>query len=409
MRIRDLGYSPGTFPTGPSNSVLDVPGVGVGQVTLPTTSDLKDVPGERPCPKKGVTVILPRPVDSIHIPCHAGTHTFNGNGELTGRAPIEDWGFINMPIVLTNSCSLGACYDGSWDFMMSVQDRRNTDALQRAREYGTPVVGETADWWINSTVRETKISAKHVAECFENVKTREQGGEVLEGSYGGGAGMTCQQYKGGTGTASRIVDGQEGKTGFTVGVVVQTNYGHRQHLQIGGIPMGRIFGGPAKAHKHAPDSSQPMDKKIDDGSLLVIIFTDAPLLPHQLNRLARHATVGVAQVGTYGIGRTFSGDIFLAVSTAEHPIEQLTGENVTIGKTTETYKVDVVKNESIDAYFEAVAEATEEAILNSMVGARDGMAGMDGGFVEGLPVDRVRELLSKYRAPMLSEIERAST
>ncbi|GAM83411.1 hypothetical protein ANO11243_013990 [Dothideomycetidae sp. 11243] len=399
MRIRDLGYNPGVIPTGPSNSVLDVPGVGVGQVTLPTSASTRDELDEngRPCSKKGLTVILPRPADQVHIPCHAGYHIFNGNGELTGLAAVADWGFINMPIVLTNSCSVGVCYDGAWDFMMSTQEKRGISSLQCAREYGTPLVGETADWWINSAVKETRLRSEDVTQCFSNVKTRDQGGEVLEGSYGGGAGMTCHEYKGGTGTASRIVGGEGGGKEYTVGVLVQTNYGRRRFLQIGGLPMGRIFGGPAKPRKRTEEAAP---ERVDGGSLLVIVMTDAPLMTHQLNRLARHATVGVAQLGR-AVGMTFSGDIFLAVSTADHPVEQLRGPNSVIGKTTETYAVDAVKNESIDAYFEAVAEATEEAILNSMVGARDGMATMDGDFVEGLPVDRVKELLSKYSYPLL--------
>lgn len=399
MRIRDLGYNPGVKSTGQTNSILDVPGVGISQVTVPTTANAEAIAKEKgkPCAKKGLTVLLPRPAEKCHFPSYAATHIFNGNGELTGRAPIADWGFINMPIVLTNSCSLGICYDTAQDFMYDLYNKHGFDLMDMARNYGTPVVGETADWWINSDIRATKIDPSDVQKCFEGIKTREEGGEVLEGSYGGGAGMTCNGYKGGTGTASRLVGGEFGGTEYVLGVLVQTNYARTADLQIGGVPVGPIL---VKEGEQAAAEAKKLEVakgRAEAGSLLVIIMTNAPLLTHQLDRLARHATVGVAQVSTYGVGRTFSGDIYLAISTAEHEAEQLRNKEGKIGRTTETYTVDVVKNESIDAYFEAVAEATEEAILNSMVGARDGMVGLDGTVIEGLPVDRIKELLARYR------------
>ncbi|PSK51610.1 hypothetical protein B9Z65_2877 [Elsinoe australis] len=399
MRIRDLGYNPGVKPTGQTNSILDVPGVGISQVTVPTTASAEAIAKEKgkPCAKKGLTVLLPRPAEKCHLPSYAATHIFNGNGELTGRAPIADWGFVNMPIVLTNSCSLGICYDSAQDFMYDLYNKHGFNLMDMARNYGTPVVGETADWWINSDIRATRIGPSDVKKCFEGIKTREEGGEVLEGSYGGGAGMTCNGYKGGTGTASRLVGGEFGGTEYVLGVLVQTNYARTADLQIGGVPVGPIL---VKEGEQAAAEAKKLEVakgRAEAGSLLVIIMTNAPLLTHQLDRLARHATVGVAQVSTYGVGRTFSGDIYLAISTAEHEAEQLRNKEGKIGRTTETYTVDVVKNESIDAYFEAVAEATEEAILNSMVGARDGMVGLDGTLIEGLPVDRIKELLARYR------------
>lgn len=195
MRIRDLGYSPGLKPTGPTNSVLDVPGVGVGQVTLPTSTKAEELAKQtgKPCAKKGLTVILPRPADQAYIPCHAATHIFNGNGELTGRGQIADWGFINMPIVLTNSCSVGVCFDGAQDFMLDLHAKRGASSLEVSRNYGTAVVGETADWWINSDLRDSKLTSELVTECFAKVKTASDGGVVEEGSYGGGAGMTCHE------------------------------------------------------------------------------------------------------------------------------------------------------------------------------------------------------------------------
>lgn len=214
--------------------------------------------------------------------------------------------------------------------------------------------------------------------------------------------IRIHRYKGGTGTASRLVGGEgpESKQ-FTLGVLVQTNYGRQLDLQIGGVPIGRILAKEGSSASIDPrKKSEVAGGRTEAGSLLVIMITDAPLLPHQLDRLARHAVVGTAQVGTHGVGRTFSGDIFLAVSTAPHPKEQVVGDNVKIGRTIQTYQIDVVKNESIDAFFEAAAEATEEAILNSMVGGREGMVGLDGLEIKGLPVERVKELLSQHKAPI---------
>ncbi|KAG8627500.1 hypothetical protein KVT40_004983 [Elsinoe batatas] len=373
MRIRDLGYSPGVMPTGPKNTILDVPGVGLAQVTVPTDPENEKAAKEqgKPCAVKGLTVILPRPKDKCWLPSHAGTHIFNGNGELTGRTPIADWGSINMPIVFTNSCSVGVCFDGAQDFMMDVQEKQGADLMAMARRYGTPNVGETADWWINSKLRQTRLRPEDVKRCFDQIKTGEEGGEVQEGSSGGGAGMMCNGYKGGTGTSSRLVGGDFGGIEYTVGVLAQTNYGRQQDLQIGGVPIGRLLEKEGQRPPADVKKSETAQGRVEAGSLLVLIMTDAPLLPHH-------------------------GDIFLGVSTSEHEGELLRDKDGKIGKTTETYPVNVVKNESIDAYFEAVGEATEEAILNSMVGSRDGMLACDGNFVDGLPVDRVKELLAKY-------------
>ena len=194
---------------------------------------------------------------------------------------------------------------------------------------------------------------------------------------------------------------------YTLGVLCQSNYGILIDLVLGGVPIGKILKreqdsrsplDEAAADVHAPASEQQTGGRTQDGSILILIITDAPLATHQLNRVARHATVGLAQVGSYGIGRTFSGDIFLALSTAEHGPEQL--EGVPMGtphtRPTQTYSTEVVKNECIDTYFYACAEAVEEAVLNSMVGGRDGTVSMDGTRVEGIPVDRVRDLLSQY-------------
>lgn len=344
MRIRDLGYSPGTLPTGPTNSLLDVPGVSVGQITIPATTDAS--PSESTA-RKGVTVVLPRPPSEIDTPCHAGTHTFNGNGELTGSRQVADWGFTNTPVAFTNSLSLGTCFDGIWDWILERHKQRGASPLDIARNYGTPVVGETADWLVNCHLLASRLEKKHVKQAFDAARSVEAGGSIREGNEGGGAGMTCHQFSAGTGTASRIVCKNKGTEDFVLGVLAQTNYGLRKDMRIGGVPIGNMISlGTAHSSHRSYDAHASTGGKLSEGSILVLIITNAPLLPHQLNRLARHATVGLAQVGSYGIGRTFSGDIFLALSTAEHPKEQLEGFKPGAVNPTQTYNIKVVKNES---------------------------------------------------------------
>lgn len=404
LRIRDLGYTPGVLPTGPANSILDVPGVHISQVTVPTKSDLPS----NSTATKGLTVISPRPPREFYKPCRASTFCFNGNGELTCSRQIADWGFTNTPIAFTNSLSLGTVFDGIWDWVLETQDELGWDGLTRARHYGTPVVGETADWIVNSDVRSSRLDKNDIKHCLKNLRSKEDGGTVLEGQAGGGAGMTCHQFAGGTGTSSRLIAADHDKQEhYTVGALCQTNYGHLHDLVIGGVPVGRLLqkenttreaSADDAADMHAPAGSQQYAGRTKDGSILVLLITDAPLATHQLNRIARHATVGLTQVGGYGVGRTFSGDIFLALSVAEHGPEQLEGIalGAPITRPTQTYESSTVKNECIDSYFYACAEAVEEAILNSMCGGRHGTVAMDGTAVEGLPVDRVRELLSRH-------------
>lgn len=407
MTIRDLGYVPGQLSAGSLNSILDVPGVHVSQVTVDTTADLKS----GSTATKGITVISPRPPEEFYKPCHAGTFTLNGNGELTASRQIADWGFTNMPIAFTNSLSLGTVFDGAWDWVLDQQDCMGWDELTRSRHYGTPIVGETADWIVNCDVRRSRLGKADVKRAFEGLKSVADGAIVHEGHAGGGAGMTCHMYAGGTGTASRLVGVGEGSVNeYTLGVLCQSNYGVLAELVIGGIPVGKILQkekdvntvstdaahAEANFDVHAPVKRENHGGRKEDGSILVLIITDAPLATHQLQRLARHATVGLAHVGSSGVGRTFSGDIFLAISTAEHGPEQLGSWPRQRNRPTETYTAEVVKNESIDTYFVACQEATEEAVLNSIVGGREGTVAMDGTKVDGMPVDRVRELLAKH-------------
>ncbi|KAG9236812.1 peptidase family S58-domain-containing protein [Amylocarpus encephaloides] len=360
ITISDLGYTPGQLPAGPKKSILDVPGVHVGQVTIG-----KD--GEDIC--KGVTVILPRHPDEISIPCYAGLHTFNGNGEMSGSFQIRDWGFTNTPLALTNSLSFGNVFQGVWEWTLKRVQEKGMSLDDMGHNYGSPVVAETADWWLNDVFK-SALSTDNVHDAFAAALTQT---EVLEGQNGGGAGMTCHMFPGGTGTSSRVVKGEA--KDYTVGVLVQTNYGHNYDLQIAGLPLG----------------------KADDGSIVVFCITDAPMLPHQLNRMARHCAVGLAQVGGHGVGRNFSGDIILALSTANKPNERvLSGQAYGIAKV-ETNQIGIIKNESIDTLFRAASEVTEEAILNSIIAGRDGRTGVKGRELPGLPIERAKELLAKYR------------
>ena len=380
MRIRDLGYSPGKLPTGPKNSILDVQGVSVGATTIHQGTDVHT----------GVTVILPRPEHELQKPCYAGVHALNGAGELTGSFQIKEWGWTNTALAMTNSVALGKVYDAIWhrSFKMSRQMGQSEHDL--IKNYGAPVVGETCDWSLNDLTRDDALQQSHVYEAFEKAK---QGTEVEEGISGGGTGMFCCQFKGGTGTASRRVpsDTEEGE--YTVGVIVQTNHGLKQDFQIGGVPIGELLINEEKERKE-----QAAEKAGDGigGSILVYIITDAPLLPHQLQRLAQRATVGVAQVSRHGVGLNPSGDLFLALSIANVPESNLTGKERQWNGPIQLNTVRTVRDQAINGLFYAVAEATEEAILNSMVGAREGLTGFNGVRAEGLPVERVKELLAQH-------------
>ncbi|KAK5011869.1 hypothetical protein LTR60_004682, partial [Cryomyces antarcticus] len=418
MRIRDLGYSPGTLAPGPRNSVLDVDGVHVGQVTV-SEGDGDVV--------KGVTLIFPRHPDEIQVPCYTGMHTLNGNGEVTGSYQIKDWGFINtgsivcevlalvsavyhflsgksglpdwifqwlpgprapgliydafvplvlclsfIPVALTNSLSLGIVYHTIWQWMIAQSKRNGQDTYNMGRHYGTPIVGETADWGLNDIYRSALLPL-HVDEALSKALTQDG---VQEGQFGGGAGMTCHQFTGGTGTSSRVVKGEAEE--YTVGVLVQSNYGHLGDLRIGGVPIGKLLAQEKEAGSAA--AKQSGLGPAGEGSCVILILytapTDAPMLPHQLTRLAQRASIGLSQVGGHGTARNFSGDIFLAVSTANRPTDQLAGPTPSHAQPrVETWTAATVKNESVDALFRAASEATEEAVLNSMVAGREGRTG----------------------------------
>ncbi|KAH8817124.1 peptidase family S58-domain-containing protein [Xylogone sp. PMI_703] len=387
MRVRDIGYSPGQLTTGPKNSILDVPDVHVGQTTI----------HEGDAVHTGVTVILPRKPQDLPKSCYAGLHELNGMGEMTASHQVQEVGYLNAPIALTNTLSVGKVYDALFLWEIEQAQARGEDEFGMFRNIGLPVVCETLDIVLNDISR-SAVEKHHVYAAIDQAINAP---EVLEGSHGGGTGMRCHGFKGGIGTSSRLVKGTDGKE-YTVGVICQANYGYMRDLRIGGVPIGRLLIKEAteKAKEEEKVQNEPKGKA-NEGSCIVIIATDAPFLPHQLRRLAQRATVGLSQVTGHGVGRTFSGEIFLAFSTANTPNDLLTDPaGPGYHPLAESFETKSIKNESIDTFFYAVAEATEESILNAMVAAKDGLTGWKGRRAEGLPVERVRELLEQYYVPL---------
>ncbi len=361
-RARDLGI-PFDGTPGVLNAITDVKGVEVGYATR-IEGEGKLVVGKGPV-RTGVTVILPRGRQDTS-PVYAGWFSQNGNGEMTGTTWIEESGQLEGPVAITNTHSVGLVRDSiiAW----------NVDAGRLTEQpWMLPVVAETWDGELND-INGFHVSKQDVYSALNTAK----GGPVAEGSVGGGTGMICYQFKGGSGTASRVVDKKYG--GYTVGVFVQCNCGFRSQLRVAGVRVGLAV--PAKSEEMA---ALHRDADQDLGSIIIVVATDAPLLPTQLKRLARRATMGLARTGsTSGNG---SGDIFVAFSTANRGADNPPGPNA----------VHTVSNSNISALFGATVEATEEAILNAMVAAPT-MKGANGVTIDGLPHDKVRELMKAARA-----------
>jgi D-aminopeptidase len=357
-RARALGVpfdgTPGTL-----DAITDVKGVEVGDTTL-IRGEGKLITGQGPV-RTGVTVIFPRGRDDGD-PVYAGWFSQNGNGEMTGTTWVEESGFLEGPVGITNTHSVGMVRDSiiAW----FVQNGRIT-----LQPWSLPVVAETWDGSLND------INGFHVhqPDVFAALNTA-KGGPVSEGNVGGGTGMVCYGFKGGDGTASRVLSADAG--GYTVGVLVQCNCGRRPQLTIAGVPVGKLI--PAAPDKAMVDP----ETKGDVGSIIIVVATDAPLLPTQLKRLARRATMGLARTGSSS-GNS-SGDIFIAFSTANRGANKEPGPN----------SVLTVSNERISPLFQATVEATEEAIVNAMVAAQT-MTGIDGHTVEALPHDKLTELMKR--------------
>jgi L-aminopeptidase/D-esterase-like protein len=360
-RARDLGV-PFVGTPGPLNAITDVAGVTVGHTTLIEGAGALKV-GVGPV-RTGVTAILPRGHDTLARPSFAGWYSQNGNGEMTGTTWVDESGFLEGPVLITNTHSVGVVRDAviRWRIKAAPPDASGY-------WWSLPVVAETYDGYLND-INGFHVKEPHVVTALESAS----GGPVPEGSVGGGTGMVCYSFKGGIGTASRTLEREHG--GYTVGVLVQANHGQRRQLLIAGVPVGQEM--PPDADRAALEAARG-----ELGSIIIVIATDAPLLPHQLKRVARRATMGLARTGsTSGNG---SGDIFIAFSTANPDAFKASG----------LATLEMVSNEQIGPLFEATVYATEEAIVNALVAA-DTMVGADNHRVEGLPHERLREILKKY-------------
>ncbi len=362
-RARDLGIAIGRLDPGALNAITDVPGVRVGHTTL-IAGEGPLVVGQGPV-RTGVTVILPHAGDVGADPVFAGAHVLNGNGEMTGLPWVEESGLLTTPVALTNTHSVGVVRDA-----LIAYDVARTGGSP-ARAWSLPVVAETWDGFL-SDINGQHVRPEHVFAALNAASA----GLVAEGAVGGGTGMICHGFKGGIGTASRVLPPAEG--GWIVGALVQANYGQRALLRVDGAPVGRLIG---------PDEVPTPDMGVPPGagSIIVVLATDAPLLPGQCRRLARRATIGLARAG--GIGADSSGDIFLAFSTANRGLAapREPGESI---------DVRMLPHEALTPLFEATAEATEEAIVNALCAA-DTMTGIDGHTAYALPLDRLRQAMRR--------------
>ena len=327
---------------GPLNAITDVPGVRVGHRTLVEGTDVRT----------GVTVVFPHDGDPGEDPVFAGAHRLNGNGELTGLEWVRESGLLTTPVALTNTHSVGVVRDAL--IAAAVAGGRLDDA------WSLPVVGETWDGFLND-INGMHVRAEHVLEAIAAASA----GPVPEGSVGAGTGMVCHGFKGGIGTASRVLDAQDG--GFVVGVLVQANHGRRSRFRVEGVPVGAELGPDVVPIPTRPDGTR-------SGSIIVLVATDAPLLPHQCDRLAQRAALGIARTG--GAGENSSGDLILAFALGNRG---LAGERPTVALT-------MLSNERINPLFYGVIEATEEAIVNACLQAET-MTGRNGATVHGLDPD----------------------
>jgi len=350
-RARALGI-PFDGNPGPLNAITDVKGVEVGHSTI-IAGDGKLQVGVGPV-RTGVTAVLPRGKESSDL-VFAGWFSLNGNGEMTGTTWVEESGFLEGPVMITNTHSVGIVRDA----VIAWRVRHG----QTNQPWSLPVVAETWDGFLND-INGFHVKAEHAFEALDSARA----GPVTEGNVGGGTGMICHEFKGGIGTASRKLGEEQG--GYTLGVLVQCNYGLRDQLRIAGVPVGR-------------EITENLVWSEETGSIIVVIATDAPLLPHQLKRLARRAALGLARNGS--ISGNGSGDIFIAFSTA----------NPGAGNPSHMVPLTMLPNDRMGSLFEATVQATEEAIVNAMVAAET-MTGADNHKVIALPQGRLQQVLKKY-------------
>lgn len=358
QRARDWGI-PFRGETGRFNAITDVEGVQVGHCTLIEGQGSLRI-GKGPI-RTGVTAILPS--GKKFRPLFAASEALNGNGEMTGTTWVNESGILEEPILLTNTHSVGMVYEAV------IHWRRNADYFEPGDTYGwasLPVVAETWDGRLND-IHGHHVRKEHVFQALDDARS----GPVQEGNVGGGTGMVCHRFKGGIGTASRVLE-----NGYTLGVLVQANYGKREDLTIAGLRLGEKLTG----HEMIMNGLEPDHL---GHSIIVIIATDAPLLPHQLKRIARRSSLGIGRTG--GIGANSSGDLFLAFSTAPIGKPSRQGEHT----------IKMLSNGQMDAFFEATVQCVEESVINSMVAAET-MVGINGNTVFQMPKDQVIQLLNKH-------------
>ncbi len=372
MRARDYGIKIGHGTPGPLNAITDVAGVRVGHTTLIEGDGPLQV-GSGPV-RTGVTIIVP-PDPIFEQPLFAGCHRLNGNGELTGLELIRETGLLTTPIGLTNTHSVGVVRDAIIAYEFS---ERGRDA---SFFWALPIVGETWDGTLNDA-NGFHVRPEHVADAFRAASD----GPVAEGAVGGGTGMICHDFKGGIGTASRVCLPNEGP--FTVGVLVQANHGRRARFAVDGAPVGREIGFDEIPEPVDPGFAAPRSPS-GAGSIIVIVATDAPLLPRQCDRLAQRAGLGVARTG--GVGEHLSGDLFLCFATGNRG---MTDGSPGVAAPV-TVPISMLSDSYITALFDAVVEATEEAIVNAILGAET-MVGRDGITAHALPAERLVSVLHAY-------------
>lgn len=361
QRARDLGV-PFEGAPGALNAITDVAGVTVGHTTLISGEGKLQI-GKGPV-RTGVTAVLPRGKDSMMKPVFAGWFSQNGNGEMTGTTWVEESGFLEGPVMITNTHSVGVVRDAVIQWRVA---HGQPDAT--GYWWSLPVVAETWDGWLND-INGFHVKPEHAFHAIDSAKS----GAVEEGSVGGGTGMICNEFKGGIGTASRKLTSKEG--GFTVGVLVQCNYGVRQNLRVAGVPVGQ------EIPEDVSFGGSPFGD-VERGSIIVVVATDAPLVPHQLKRLARRVSLGLGRNGS--ISGNDSGDIFIAFSTAN--AAAFGGDRI--------IDLKMMPNGMLDPVFAATVQAAEEAVINAMVAAET-MTGIENHRVIALPHDRLRAVLKKY-------------
>jgi D-aminopeptidase len=366
-RLRDLGIVLGRYPTGAHNAITDVAGVKVGHTTL-IAGEGKLEAGKGPV-RTGVTCILP--TQNVFLErVLGGSFVLNGAGELSGLTQVQEWGLLETPIILTNTMSVGKVSDATVKWMT-----RHFPGIGSRYDVVIPVVGECDDSFLSDAVGR-HIRSEHVYAAIDKAAS----GPLLEGSVGAGTGMVTCDFKAGIGTASRRIPPENGGETYTIGVLVLSNFGVCRNLRIDGVPVGELL---------EPHYQHVTKRQYNYGSIICVVATDAPLLSTQLGRLCKRAALGIGRCGSYAAHG--SGEIIVAFSTANKLPRELPGPSP-------THPISVLLDDSLGAHYEAVIEATEEAIVNSLCMASD-MTGQNGNFAPGLPLDRVTELMTRYRPP----------